>query len=480
MKSRIFNIVQYEVHPKTKEPLLNEETIKQALQHKSLKKWAYIAHDKDMYSESDPNHAAGTLKPKHWHIVIQSNVALDLSMVAKWFGISENYIDTPKGRGAFLDCVQYLTHEGEKQKQLGKHLYEDECVKANFDFRAEIDKAEEQKFRCGKNISPAKQMMYEVMYDGKTLRECEKDNPLLYMENLDKLKKYRLDYISRREPPASRINYYLYGKGGVGKDLMSRTLARALFPQYEDDDDIFFTVGAGNVLFDGYDGQPVIIWSDRRAAGLIKALGGRENVFNVFDTHPTKQRQNIKYGSVNLCNVVNIVNGQETYLEFLDGIAGEYIDRDGEQHKAEDKGQSYRRFPFIIPLHDSDFDLLINKGYYLNDRRLFEEFYEYRGITGNMQRIVEMCGGENESQRKIGSKVVQPIVNKHYELLDKQNTEVIENEILVTAIMEGWGKQSYTEGCDILEGYNTKDFLTADGKPDEAKVRAYWEYEGEL
>lgn len=96
-------------------------------------------------------------------------------------------------------------------------------------------------------------------------------------------------------------------------------------------------LGAEGVSFDGYDGQPVIIWNDCRAGELIKTLGGRGNVFNVFDTHPSKGKQNIKYGSVNLVNRVNIVNSVQSYTEFLDGLAGEYTDRDGKQIVAEDK-----------------------------------------------------------------------------------------------------------------------------------------------
>jgi len=96
------------------------------------------------------------------------------------------------------------------------------------------------------------------------LRQCEKEDPLIYMDKIDKLCKLRLEYIKRQEPPATRINYYIYGKGGIGKDLMSRSLARALFPQYEKDDDIFFIVGAGKVTFDGYDGQPHTLQSKDR------------------------------------------------------------------------------------------------------------------------------------------------------------------------------------------------------------------------
>lgn len=79
-----------------------------------------------------------------------------------------------------------------------------------------------------------------------------------------------------------------------------KALARALYPELDDDEDIFFTIGAKNATFEGYDGQPVIIWDDRRDYSLLEELGGRENVFNVFDTIPQNLRQNIKYGSVKL------------------------------------------------------------------------------------------------------------------------------------------------------------------------------------
>lgn len=456
-KARIFNIMQYERHPETDEPLLDEVTIVEALAHRSIKRWAYIMHDKDVYSASDeednPEHAQGEVKPRHWHIVLQCQGAIEIGVIARWFGIAENFIDIPKGRanGKFTDCIEYLTHETEKQQRLGKYRYPDAEVKANFDFRDLIVQKYENMVKYGADLNVDEQIMYDVMYNGMTLREAEKKDRLIYMRNLDKLCKYRLEYIKSMAPPSHRINYYLYGKGGVGKDLMSRALARALFPQYEDDEDIFFVVGSGNVTFEGYDGQPVLIWSDRRAGGLIKALGGRENLFNVFETHPTKQRQNIKYGSINLCNVINIVNGQESYSDFLDGIAGEYQDRDGNIHEAEDKNQGYRRFPFIIPLHDTDFDLMINKGYVDNDRELFQEYYQYMGIIGNMQKIVMACGGENDLSRRVSSKVIKPIVDKHTEIVSSQAREVDESAVWDMVEREGWGTQPYTSGCDLVE-----------------------------
>lgn len=438
--------MQYVKHPETGESLLSEDKIIETIKRKGVKQYAYILHDKDVYSEADeeadPKHKQGEVKPPHWHIVLQCGYAIEIGVIAKWLGIAENYVDIPKGLGAgkFLDCVEYLTHESARQQELGKHRYEDNEVKSNFDFRAKLDKRNENKAKYGRDLDDEEQILYDVMYNGMTLHEVEIKDPFCYMNNIDKLLKYRLDYIRRMKPPKSRINYYIYGKGGIGKDLMSRSLARALFPNIEEDEDIFFVVGAGNVTFEGYDGQPVIIWSDRRSLQLVKTLGGKENFFNVFDTHPTKQRQNVKNSSISLCNVVNIINGQEDYIEFLDNIV-RIKDENGEWVIGEDKGQSYRRFPFIIPLHDEYFDLMVNKGYFSGSRELFAEYEEYNHIRGNMARISQMCGGENTLQRQLSSQMLKPVTDKYKEALALEDKEVDEAEVRKWFKEQGIGKQ---------------------------------------
>ena len=423
IKSRIFNVMQYERHPDTGEILLTEDRIKDALAHRTIKRWAYVCHDRDEYSaldeEFNPEHIKGNCKPRHWHICIEMGTnQVEIGVIARWLGIKDNYVNVAKGAGAFLDCVQYLTHEGEKQQLLGKRLYEDSEVKANFDFRTELTRREENRVKYGRDLDLGKQMLYDVLYNGMTLNQCIAKDRLAYMENLEKLKKYRMDYISRLSPPALRINFYVTGKGGVGKGLMCRAIARSLFPGLHDDAEIFFEVGAKGAAFEGYDGQPVIIWNDRRHGDLLKELNGRGNVFNVFDTHPTKQKQNIKYGSVNLCNVVNIVSSVEPYDEFLDGFVAKGKREDGVWEQAEDKGQSYRRFPFIIPLKEEDFDLMLNRGF-MEGTDKFTEYIVYEHIRGNMQRIAERCKGNEQLLRELNDQTVQPIAEQYQLVLDQ-------------------------------------------------------------
>ena len=447
LKSRIFSIMQYENHPDSGEPLLNEETIKDALAHRTIKRWAYAYHDKDVYSaldeEHDEKHIKGQPKPPHWHIVVEmGSNQIELGVVAKWFKVADNYVETGKGRGAFLDLVQYLTHEDAKQQELGKHRYDDSEIIANFDFRKELDKRAENKLKYGQDLDARDQQRFDVLYKGKTLLQCQNDDRILYMEDYKELKKLRLEYLSQQEPPALRLNFYVQGRGGIGKGLMCRALARSLCPDLTDDSEIFFEVGAPGSAFEGYDGQPVIIWNDRRHSTLLKELKGRENVFNVFDTHPTRQRQNIKFSSIALVNKINIVNSIEPYNEFLDGFVAKHKNAEGEWEQEEDKGQSYRRFPFILPLREEDFDLMLNKGF-MEGTSNFLEYEVYGNIRGNMQRIAERCRNNEKLLRELNDRVLLPVVEQ-YDKIEKQFSErtemTAEDEDAIRSEFADYGK----------------------------------------
>lgn len=421
-KWRIFNVMQYEKHPETGETLLTEEQIRVALlSHRTVKRWAYICHDKDVYlaldEEQNSDHKAGEIKPRHWHIVLECGSNVEIGVVARWLGVAENFVETAKGAGAFLDCVQYLTHEQEKQQLLGKRLYADSEVKSNFEFRAELDKRAENRAKYNRDLNLKERIRMEVLLNGMTLRQVIDKYPYEFQQDFAYLERCRIRYISKIAPmPRRRINYYVEGSGGIGKGLISRALARALIDRDNllKDDEIFFEVGADRTSFEGYDGQPVLIWNDCRASTLLTKLDGRENVFNVFDPHPADIQQNIKYGSIRLNNEINIVNSVQTWKEFLDELAAEYK-RNGQIHKAEDKRQSYRRFPFFLVLHEEDYDLGMNKGVF-DGTREFEQYMMYRGMQANMRRIADRCGDNYELYNLETKKIVQPITEKHEEL----------------------------------------------------------------
>lgn len=455
--------------------IITEEKIKKVLQkHKIFELYAYILHDGDRYTKDDcmkeikrlkqkyltldeskkrelteekyialnRKNIVGELKDPHWHIVIQMTRYTKPEEFEKWFNIPSNMVDFPKGskgRNNFLDCVEYLTHSSEKEQEKGKTLYDDDCVIANFDWREALAEYKSKLEKYGKH-GEKDYYRNQVLYHGMTLRQVVKDNPEAYQNDFDKLNKMRKDYLQKWVPiPSLRINFYIEGKGGIGKGSCSKLLAKALMPQLDIEDSVF-TVGGSNVTFEGYDGEPIMIWNDRRAINFLMDFGGREKVFDMIDTVPTTSRQNIKNSSVRLVNQFNIINGVEPYQEFLDSLSGEYRDKEGTLHKAEDKGQSYRRFPIIICLREEDFDVLINKGFAKNTFE-FEQYLSYKHLVGNFGKIMQKLDGA--ARDKVGAQICKPIIEPVEKILIEKNKKItsideIPDEFKNYGLNEAW------------------------------------------
>ena len=94
---------------------------------KQIKRYAFTVHDKDIYYKDDVDALegqarAGELRPIHYHVVLDfGKKAVELSYVAKWFGVPENFVRMKKGQGAFIESVQYLTHEDRKGCMVWEH-----------------------------------------------------------------------------------------------------------------------------------------------------------------------------------------------------------------------------------------------------------------------------------------------------------------------------------------------------------------------
>lgn len=421
-RQRTFNIMQYVEHPETGEPLITEDRIKDALSKFGQCRYAYILHDKDKKED-------GSEKKPHFHIVIQTQSPVNLIVVAERFDIMPNFIDIPKGRNSFGDCCEYLTHENPKEKEKGKHLYNDSEIRANFNFRELINKTVtirmNSELRGG--VSSLKTYYFHQVHKGKmTLTDIYNEDKEFYYNYERQLKYFRGVYLEEHaEMPRVRMNFYVYGEGGAGKDVMSRALARSLFPDEMDDNKIFYTVGNDNVLFDGYDGQPVVIWSDFRAEELLKTFYFKRGIiFKIFDTHPTKFNLNVKYGKINLINKYNIVNSVQEYKDFLDGLSGEYVDAMGTEHLSEDKKQSYRRFPVIIPIRTDDFDVLINKGFVGTGD--YFEYKEIKNIQGNLRELMKIQ--DDEKRREIEMKTLEIPCNEISKLDTVEDVEFDEKK----------------------------------------------------
>lgn len=421
--ARVFEIVTDQHHPTTGELILDEHMIIIALSHKTIKDWAYVLHDEDTYLEEDEKeqrkrlsdqwddnrcnieeskeeyienrltHRAGQLKAPHWHIVIRLDRNSDVEMIARWFNVKSNFIETA-GKKDFIDKVEYLTHEHEKQQALGKHLYPDEKIRSNFNFREQINVRVAMRLKYGNRaneLSDGDILQLHVMQDGWSMRRCRQEDPLAYIKVRNKLPNLRLDYLLDQPPQPFRISIYVDGKGGLGKGSICEYLGQRLFPDVENP---CFVVGNDpRVAFDGYDGEPVLIWEDYRAYKFVQNFS-REGTFAIFDSHPKVQSQQVKNSRIVLQNYVNIVNGIEPYTDFLAGLAGEYTAKDGTKHKAEDRNQVFRRFQQIICIREEEFDVLFNRGFIDRDSSLYSQYDLYNRVRGSMSQAMQRLEGE--------------------------------------------------------------------------------------
>ena len=383
------------------EPWITEEKIAEGLDHKTIKRWAWVWHDRDIYTEADEiagrngQVKAGERKFKHVHIMLDIPAKVPISTVARWFGVSPQQVLVMRGRGAFMDGVEYLLHESPRAVEQHKTHYDDDEIHASpgFDFRKELTDLQAHRAKYGKRageMTPADTMRMHVLHDGWTMKRCRDDDPLTYAHIKTTLPPLRLDYLLDQPPCGFRLVVYVDGPGGIGKTSFCRYIAQAFFPN---EDSPYFAVGNDErVTFDGYDGEPVVIFNEVRASGLIKQFG-REGVFRLLDPYPDKDAQQAKHSRVILCNKITILNGIEPYASFISGLAGNYTDRFGVQHEAEDENQAWRRVPLILCVRMDDFTVLVNKGFVDDDLSSIKMLYQFAHVQGRMKYMMEKLSG---------------------------------------------------------------------------------------
>lgn len=421
LRARIWEICQVVYHPSTGAMLLSEETIISVLnEHRMIKEYAYILHDKDTYVEGEEG-KIGEKKAAHWHIVLKFADAVNVNMLAKWFRIEPQYIRRVKGKSAFNDMLEYLTHSSENEQRKGKYLYDMSEVKANFNYIQRVTDIKAKR-ELAVSEDDKKLVRRKVLYEGMSLKEVIKNHPAEYLSDFSYLEKCRIHYINNiAKLPVVRMNIYIEGSGGIGKGLFSKALARALADPLnekanENDDDLFYVVSPSETIsFSDYDGQEVLIWNEFRAETLLKVLGGRENVYDTFDMFPSNTRQNIKYGSLRLINRVNIVNSVQPYSTFIEILSGEYRDKRGVVRGAEDPSQSIRRFPIFLVISENSYDMWLNKGTFYNTRE-YETYLAYKNIKANFKKIIEKCGENSELKGEFERQALKPVIEKCVEI----------------------------------------------------------------
>ncbi|MFQ7699728.1 MAG: Rep family protein [Christensenellaceae bacterium] len=205
-----------------------QETIKSK---KTIKKWAYILHDKD---DTAP----------HYHIYLNfGSSGVDTKQVAEWFGLQESQVNKIRGRAT--DMMEYLTHGNASQQN--KHQYSPTEVIANFDFQTEIKNA--KILGDFEHYSYAQQLNY--------VHSLAISEQVSAYRMLDTLWKNHCKWLSMHTDRNISV-MFVTGKGGTGKTYYAKTIMQKRFG------DDFCVSSASNDPWQDYLGQRGMILDDAR------------------------------------------------------------------------------------------------------------------------------------------------------------------------------------------------------------------------
>lgn len=274
--------------------------------YRTIKKYAYILHDKD--PDVSP----------HYHIYINfGGSGVDSKIVAEWFGLQESQVNKVKGRAS--DMLLYLTHGQPSQKN--KYQYSPSEVIANFDFEEEIRKA--QIIGNFDKYSYAYQLNYI-----NSLPVEEK------CKNYDKLKKlWDLHCkILSMNPDRKLEVIFLHGKTGTGKTFNAKMIAKKL--GY----DICIS-SAKNDPWQDYLGQACVICDDARDQNFEF-----EDLLKLLDNNTSSTVQ-ARYGN----KVLNC-----KMMIFTSSVPLAFWYRNLMYYRQEDLKQLYRRINAYVEITDNE------------------------------------------------------------------------------------------------------------------------------
>ena len=382
----------------------------------------------------------GDPKPDHFHGPFEFVNARSYARIAKQLGLPVGCIQKPTGRyegelsgHAFDGMATYDTHKADDQQAMGKALYfDDEVWTYNYNYTEET--AAYLNLRAKASTKRMKKAEIDAVtndiHAGKMgIRDVvEKYGYAFYHDHKKAFDDARQEYLaSDAFTIPMRTNIYIgpdagFAKahpndlGGLGKTQLAKRIAMGLTPDLTQRD-AFHKVSDMKVAFDRYVEQPTIIFSESRPGGFMGILG-RETTFNILETHPDKDAVSIKYGDRVLVNSFNVVEGIVPWRQFLESLAGEYVDKRGEHHDAEARTQAYRRFALVIALTPTTFDLYGNKGVFMGDDTSLTSFMHMAHGEVNVAKLMRTYGGP--ALGEVFKPVVDAVVDSVTKLIDMQ------------------------------------------------------------
>lgn len=490
--SRVLHIVQFYRNSRTGEPLPHDWRIFQdELEKRStIESYVIYVHEDDPYTKDDEKRHlaqlrreyarssdtsenglneyikmnqkifAGNPKPAHIHIPLIGKMGsngkrhpISAELISSWLGISPScckyVIDNTEhgGDDGYLDAIDYGDHADEKSQLLGKTLYDDSVYvawKEGFDWKQALTNRDAYKEDYGIDNPTQLQRWKQDLLKGRiTLNTCYEENIDLYGDNIQKLEKWRNDYVYKRCPlPPMRQTFYIEAEsaqGGEGKSVCTHALAKLLASEYGADvsapyyelNDYIFNCNDSKVAMQHYDGQPIIVLNEMKAGDMMVAFGGRRGVKELLDPfQESKASYNVKFGDCCVVARYIIINGIQSSDEFKDQLAKA---KDANDDTSEDKAmkQFNRRIWGGIKIIDDEQIAVMFQMKWLDPTAEKYRYEEICRLRTNWARLRERYTGQ--ALYDCSKQRLQPLIDKigeTYEMYRDENKISSSDDIL--------------------------------------------------
>ena len=244
------------------------------------------------------------------------------------------------------------------------------------------------------------------------------------------------------------------GLGGAGKSVATKALCKQFAREYGADPrksvgelkEFIYRVGQKGVPWQRYDGQPIVYIDDRTAYDILSDFGGHDGVKTLFDQFPEKEITNIKYGDACIVAKYIVINGIQSYEDFVNGLNGTYKTRNGDSITSDtDVTQYTRRITGIIKIANDEITALFNKGI-MQDTREYTQYIAIMTRKYNFVNAVKKLKGD--ALFTVEERALKPVLETSKQIEDAINDK-IDNPDEIPAEFWDYGTDIVTESRDF-------------------------------